>query len=236
VKRVVILNADDFGYDPAVTKGIEKSMREGLVSSTTMMVNTPFSQDAASRSQGLAIGLHLNLVRFAAVSRQNFEFEESAVAQLTPEFVAKEAEAQLERLLKLTGQRATHLDVHKHAHQHDSVLEGIIICAQKNKMKVRSINAHMREQFRARGIATNDAFLGDAGHLPFWTLETFEEQLGRIPQNGVTELMCHTGYAPSHLKSGYSAQREIELATLTSPEAKELLNQRVLSFGNWNDV
>ena len=39
--RRLILNADDFGYDPAVSRGIAESMRKGVVSSTTMIVNSP---------------------------------------------------------------------------------------------------------------------------------------------------------------------------------------------------
>ena len=66
--NLVLILADDFGYDPAVTRSIARSMREGVVSSTTMIVNSPNSEDAARQADGLAIGLHLNLVRFPAVS------------------------------------------------------------------------------------------------------------------------------------------------------------------------
>src|SRR5512142_879799 len=61
--RALIINADDLGYDPAVTRGILRAMREGVVSSATFMVNTPFSEAAAREARGLAIGLHLNLAR-----------------------------------------------------------------------------------------------------------------------------------------------------------------------------
>ncbi len=35
--------------------------------------------------------------------------------------------------------------------------------------------------------------------------------------------MCHPGYQPTSLKSGYSAQREVELSTFTDPRARGLL-------------
>lgn len=35
--RILIINADDLGYDPAVTRGILEAMRAGLVSSATLM-------------------------------------------------------------------------------------------------------------------------------------------------------------------------------------------------------
>ena len=72
----LILNADDFGYDPAVTRGIAEAMRQGVVSSTTMIVNSPWSEEAAAQAEGLAIGLHLNLVRFESVSQPSVELTE----------------------------------------------------------------------------------------------------------------------------------------------------------------
>ena len=35
----LIINADDFGLTPAVTRGIYDAMTRGVVTSTTMMVN-----------------------------------------------------------------------------------------------------------------------------------------------------------------------------------------------------
>ncbi|HXX29255.1 MAG TPA: ChbG/HpnK family deacetylase, partial [Myxococcaceae bacterium] len=45
--RHLIINADDLGYDPAVDRGLLRAMREGVVSSATLMVNTAFSREAA---------------------------------------------------------------------------------------------------------------------------------------------------------------------------------------------
>src|SRR6059058_816174 len=67
--RKLILNADDLGYDPAVTRGILESMRGGVVTSATLMVNLPYSEEAAAAAKGLAIGLHLNLARGEPVAK-----------------------------------------------------------------------------------------------------------------------------------------------------------------------
>jgi predicted glycoside hydrolase/deacetylase ChbG (UPF0249 family) len=80
----------------------------------------------------------------------------------------------------------------------------------------------MRQALRSRGIPTTDHFLGDAGGDAYWTLARWTQALRSIPE-GITELMCHPGYTPSHLTSGYSAQREVELATFVSPEAHAAL-------------
>src|SRR4051794_4235201 len=101
----LIINADDLGYDPAVTRGILRAMHEGLVSSTTCMVNLPPSEEAARAARGLAVGLHLNLARGRPLSGavpaallQEGAFREEAAGLLPPEAVEAEAGAQLERL------------------------------------------------------------------------------------------------------------------------------------------
>jgi predicted glycoside hydrolase/deacetylase ChbG (UPF0249 family) len=233
--RRVILNADDLGYDPAVSRGIVTAMRSGVVSSTTLMVNTPFSALAAGLAKDLAVGLHLNLVRFEAVSTGE-ALVEAAVASLSAQFVEAETLAQLERLQQLTGAAATHVDVHKHAHLHAPVLEGLARAALKQGLPVRSISAPMRAALRGLGVRTNDVFLGDAGASAFWTPEELERQLDLVPAEGVVELMCHPGYAPTHVSSGYSSQRLVEFATFTAPAARAALAKRGIVLESWSGV
>lgn len=230
----LILNADDFGYDPAVTRGIAEAMRQGVVSSTTMIVNSPWSEDAAAQAEGLAIGLHLNLVRFESVSQPSVELTERGHHDL--QFIVKETRAQLERLKKLIGRDATHIDVHKHAHKDPAVLAALGIVAREHKLAVRSIDPTMRQNLKDAGVRTNDAFFGEAGDTAWWTPEHWAQTLDRVPREGVVELMCHPGYRPSQVVSGYGAQRETELATFLAPEAREALSARGLTLSSWAGV
>jgi hypothetical protein len=234
--RVLILNADDLGYDPAVTRGIVESMTRGVVSSTTLMVNTPHSVDAGQQTGGLAVGLHLNLARFPAVSAPAHTFVEAEAPTLTADFVERETLAQLARLRTLTGRPATHVDVHKHLHQHPAVLEGLLRAAKASGVPVRSISETMRQACARAGVATNDVFLGDAGHDAYWTLERWLQHLDALPAHGVIELMCHPGYRPTSLSSGYSTQREVELETFTNDDARRALETRGLTLSSWARV
>lgn len=244
--RLLIVNADDLGYDPEVTRGILEAMRDGIVSSATLMVNGPHSQHAAeaarqssSGAERLALGLHLNLARWRPCANGipselldgQGAFIEANAAHLPTEGVARETLAQLSRLQVLTGAPATHIDVHKHLHRHPNVLEGVcatVLSPEARRahdgriLPVRSTDALMRQTLRARGVPTNDHFIGDAGEEAFWTGERLRDHLARL-EDGVTELMCHPGYAPTTVRSGYAHQRELELRTLTSPEALESL-------------
>ena len=232
--RRVVINADDLGYDPSVTRGIFEAMRHGVVSSTTLMVNTPYSEAAALQAYGLSVGLHLNLARWGSVSNPQHEFIEANTAQLTPAFVEAEALAQLDRLDALLGRPATHLDVHKHLHRLPNVLTGVVAAARARRLAVRSPDAGVRATLKAEGIATNDVMLGDAGVHAYWSLEVFEAQLRSMPSEGLVELMCHPGYAPSEVKSGYGAQREVELATFTAAKAREILDALGIVPTGWS--
>ena len=234
--RTLIINADDFGYEPNVTRGIEQSMREGVVSSATMMVNTPFSAEAVARSAGLKLGLHLNLARWPSVHQPSHEFVEAQAAELTAGFVERETLAQLDLLQSLIGRPATHIDVHKHLHLNASVLQGLIRAAQVRKLPVRSINERMRATLKAHGVVTNDCFIGDAGKDAYWSLREFEAQLATLPTEGVIELMCHPGYAPTAIASGYGIQREGELQTFISGEARAALKRADLTPHSWDEL
>lgn len=229
----LIVNADDLGYDPAVTAGILRSMREGVVTSTTCMVNLPHSEEAAKAAGGLAVGLHVNLARGRPLTGdfdsglldEAGHFDEAKARSLSAAQVTAETLAQLDQLEGWLGRPATHLDVHKHLHRHPSILAGVAKAAASRGLPVRSLEAGMRAFLRARGVATNDAFLGDAGAEPYWTLARLREALSHLPTSGVVELMCHPGHAPTTLKSGYGEQREVELDTFLHPDARQAIER-----------
>lgn len=237
--KTLIINADDLGYDPAVTRGIVESMREGVVTSSTYMVNTPYSKEAAELARGLSLGLHLNLARHAPLSRgfpqsllADGALVEARIAELPADVVADEVRAQLDALQSLTGRAATHIDVHKHLHLHPAVLEGLATVAKERALPVRSINAQMRAALVSADVRTNPHFIGDAGGAAYWTMAQLEQQLRALP-DGVTELMCHPGYRPEKTKSGYAEQREVELATFLDPRARALIAELGITLADF---
>lgn len=229
-KRLII-NADDLGYDPAITRGIVESLGAGIVSSTTLMVNTPFSDAAASAVKGYAVGIHFNLARFRPLSSgfpsmllRGGEFDEAKVSQIPSAAVEDELFAQLRIFEKLLSSRASHVDVHKHLHRHANVLSAILEVAAKTGLAVRSVDQSMREQMRFRRIKTNDEFLGEDSLEAYWTRQRFTEAVQSIDE-GVTELMCHPGYSPEKTITGYGEQREVELETMLAPSSRRVVQE-----------
>ncbi|MCX5655249.1 MAG: ChbG/HpnK family deacetylase [Planctomycetota bacterium] len=162
MKRLIV-NADDFGWSEAVTSGILRAHRDGLVTSTTLMANLPGAEAALQRARreapGLGIGLHLNLtegrpltgdaatpltdgegqfirslVRLARLVRT------SAAALLAAE---REWEAQV-LWARDHGLRPTHLDGHKHVHLVPALAPSAIALARKHGIPAIRTTAEWR--------------------------------------------------------------------------------------------
>ncbi len=211
--RRLIVNADDLGYDPAIDRGILDACRRGIVTSASAMVDTPFAERALAEAPA-ALGVGLHVVLDPAVSRAAAEAE---------------IRRQLRLFERLRGGAPTHLDSHKHVHESPPVLEAMAAVAVESKLPVRALDAGMRSALRAAGVATTDHFLGDARLRPCWTLERLVAALDALPE-GVTEVMSHPGHAPSHARTSFGREREIELAALLDPRARTALERGAVTL------
>ncbi len=203
--RRLIVNADDLGYDPEIDRGILEAHARGIVTSATAMVESPFAA-AALRSAPASLGVGLHLVLDPALPRGA---------------AADAVRRQLDRFLSLRGAAPTHLDSHKHAHASPEILVAVAAVAAEARLPVRAIDAAMRGALRARGVATADAFLGDASLRPCWTPERLRAAVAGVGE-GTTELMAHPGYAPARVRTLFGAEREVELAALCDPAVRAL--------------
>jgi predicted glycoside hydrolase/deacetylase ChbG (UPF0249 family) len=145
--RLLIINADDFGFAPGVNRGIVEAHEAGTLSSTSMMVNTPAFDEAVqlvrTRAPRLGVGLHLNLIAGRPVSEATSlvnprtgcfhslpELASRAVSgRVHPADVRRECDAQL-AVLRRAGVAPTHLDSHRHAHALPAVLAAVVASAR----------------------------------------------------------------------------------------------------------
>ncbi len=204
--KLLVVNADDLGYDPEIDRGILEAHEHGIVTSATAMVDAPFA-GAALRSAPRSLGVGLHAVIASGVSTSQAELE---------------LRRQLGRFAALRGVAPTHLDSHKHAHAAPAVLDAFVKVAAELGLPVRSIDAPMRAALRARGVLAADRFLGDASLRPAWTREALFGALSAI-EEGVTELMAHPGHRPSQARTSFGAEREVELAALCDETARSVL-------------
>ena len=152
--RRLILNADDYGFTPGVSAGILECVQAGVVTSVSVMVNTPGFEDGVRRLRALAkppgVGLHLNLTAGAPVlaarevpslvdARGRFlslpRLALRAVAgTIVTDDVAREATAQLARLSEAWPD-VDHLDAHQHVHALPGVRAGVLRAAALARLR-----------------------------------------------------------------------------------------------------
>lgn len=130
-RRILIVNADDLGLSDGVTEGIVRAWRDGVVTSTSALVNFPGAPERIAAAQaanpGMPIGLHLNITdgrpvlppqRIPTLVRPDGSFYPIGelplqLPRIRHEELAAELAAQAE-LLAAAGVRFTHIDYHQH--------------------------------------------------------------------------------------------------------------------------
>jgi hypothetical protein len=223
--RMLIVNADDFGLTPGVSRGILDAHAHGIVSSTTAIVTRPIPEELVEclQASGIGIGLHVNLTLGSPLTRAASLVDSKgafvrdprqAAARAAPPDVEREVRAQLDAFHRIFGGPPTHLDTHHHVGLHSPVREIVLEHARRLGVPVRSQNASARARARSAGLATPDHFLGESGPGAYWTSERTLGHLRRLAP-GVSEFMTHPGYFDGDLAySRYGRQRETELVGL----------------------
>lgn len=164
----LIINGDDFGYSAPVNRAIIQAYREGVLTSTSLMVNERAAAEAvalAKANPALAVGLHLVLVlgRAALPHHELPHITDAHGHFTTSSFTAgikyyfhpaarrelrREMRAQFERFAA-TGLPFSHVDGHTHLHQHPVIFTELIrLCEEFGVKRVRVVKGEMRLSLR----------------------------------------------------------------------------------------
>ncbi len=185
--------------------------------------------------------------------------------KINPDEIEAETTAQI-RILQSAGITVSHVDTHKHTHLFPQVLAPLLKAAKacgvhairnpvepiplrrvarqpllwKRWSQVRTLNriAHrFRESVRDAGMITPDGTLGIV-MTGMMDERLLEGTLDRIP-DGTWELVCHPGYDDDDLARAGTrlrASRAQELAVLSAPAARELLEKHEIKLLSYNDI
>lgn len=169
--KLLVLNADDFGLDPAINAAVARAHTEGILTSASVIIGATHADEAvefARQHPSLGVGLHLCLVdelpkdspwRIAPVANPHGNLPPGLLAlsvalSFRPEAeesVASEARAQIERFLT-TGLNPTHLDAHMHAYLHPRALR--IVAGLAKEYGIRYVRAPVESRAGVRGVKT----------------------------------------------------------------------------------
>jgi len=131
--RMLIVNADDYGRAPGVSRGVLEAHRQGIVTSTTVMINQPGVKPQLAEALAcprLGVGLHLTFTAGEPVlppgevpglvdGRGRFLEQHSLWARaegIPLGQLRDELAAQVERFRALAGRLPDHLDCHHFVH------------------------------------------------------------------------------------------------------------------------
>jgi predicted glycoside hydrolase/deacetylase ChbG (UPF0249 family) len=136
----LIVNADDFGMSRGITDGVLLAHRYGFLTSASLMVNMPDSNNAvaqAGHAPRLGVGIHLNICQGRPVLPPSLvptlvngagEFYPVSVMirrlwrwQVSPRELEEEFRAQI-RWMKNRGVHPTHADSHHHLHLYPAAI------------------------------------------------------------------------------------------------------------------
>ncbi len=153
-ERILIVNGDDFGLSHEVNEGIERAHQDGVLTSTSLMVNGPAFEDAVARARRLphlGVGLHLALVETPPTlpaSEWDGALEPDGRFPFNPakagfrywfrrglrDTIGREVRAQLDRF-RSTGLPCTHIDGHMNLQVHPVVREAVLAVAKESGVR-----------------------------------------------------------------------------------------------------
>ncbi len=251
----LIVNADDFGYTPGVTRGIVRAHQGGIVTATTLMANAPDTEDAARAARAdktLDVGVHLVFTYgrplTAADRVPSLVTETGAFPRVTdllrsgrpkPDEALIEARAQYARVRQLLGRDPTHLDTHHWVHDLPALEDAVLALAKETGTAARTHDGRQRARFRDAGVRTPDRFVREYQHTGKIGLERLIGLLEALSDDaGVIELMCHPGEPDEALLSGssYAAERGVELEALTDPAVRTALERLGIELVDYRAV
>lgn len=252
----LIINADDFGFSKAVNYAIVDAHKDGILTSTTLMVNTPAFKHAvelAKINQDLGIGIHLvltfskplienvkslvddngNFYKAFVYSQENIQVDESELYN--------EWDAQINKAID-AGIKPTHLDAHQHSNTFsDTHLKVFLDLANKYDLPVRNNFNYSKELYPK--VVTTEYFETAFDSIGNLTLEDqgkyFDKVLEKIRNNETTEIMCHPGYLDNYVldHTTYTFVRLYQVDLLTdSPLVDRIKNDKSIKLTTFSEL
>lgn len=153
MSKQLIVNADDYGRTEGVTRGIIRAHHQGIVTSTTVMMNMPKVEDAlglADDYPDLGMGVHLVFTAWRPLLPpvevpslvdedgcfHSQEATSSRPQQIDTDELKAELRAQIERL-RASGREPDHLDCHHFVHLYPPFFAVYVELAEEYSLPVR---------------------------------------------------------------------------------------------------
>ena len=201
--KQLIVNADDFGYSFSVNRGIIEAHTIGIVTSTSVLVDSIAAHEANDLTQfkDLSIGLH-------------FELNEIKNVQM-------ELKRQVTKFVSIVGREPDHIDTHKRHPTDDGIKEVLEDYAKHHNIPIRGFGR--AKHIGSFGINSGDSSLAQ---LKRSINEATDENNEIMCHVGYSD-----DYLREH--SSYSDLREKELESICSAEIGAYVVENGLELSSW---
>lgn len=238
MKRLII-NSDDYGRTPEVSRGIREAHLHGVVTSTTCMMNIPTTAAdvaiALKEAPKLGMGVHLVLTMGrplatreagSSIVDENGDFFRlhqfmEHISDINLDEVKTEWRAQIEAFVQAAGRKPTHLDSHHHSSYFTADLfQAMLELAEEYGCAIRfpftnDVPSELEETNRHVPdlVREFNPRKPDAFVVDFYDEGATHEHLLNIINNlpdGTSEVMCHPGYIDETFVKESSYNRQRE--------------------------
>lgn len=241
--KKLIMNSDDFGMTQGNTIGTILAHEEGILTSTTCMMNMPFAEWALNEAKNhpnLGVGIHfvLTVGRPLVDGAKSYTDENGNFIRpkdypdhqphADPEELYVEWKAQMEKYIEIAGHKPTHIDSHHHVH-----LLPWHIDVAKRLAKEYDLPMRQREQVldTYEYVRCDDRMYGDDANYDFVT-NAFQVD------DEILEFMCHPALIDQRLydMTSYGLPRMKELELIMSKELREFVEEHNIELINFSDI
>lgn len=257
--RLLIINADDFGMCNATNEAIFRTLKEGIVCSTTLMVPGPWAVHAMqflTDHPEIPFGVHLTAIsewmnyRWGPVTPwekvptlidragyfYKFEHMPEFLAQVRLDELEMEFRAQIEVVLA-AGLKPTHLDWHAlRIGGRADISDLMFKLARDYGMALRVFGGPWIEKVQSQGLPCNDHdFLDSYGLDPVSKAARYIELLRELPA-GLSEWAVHPGLDNLELlaiERDDNHIRQTDFDFLISRQAKDVLKEEGIILLNY---
>jgi predicted glycoside hydrolase/deacetylase ChbG (UPF0249 family) len=249
--RLLIINADDFGMCLSINQAVTRTLLEGLVRSTTLMVPCPWALHAMhflADHPEISFGVHLTVIsdpvdyRWGPVTSRekvpslvdrtgyfyNFEAMPAFLAQVKLDQLELEFRAQIDAVLT-AGLRPTHLDWHAlRIGGRTDIFDILIRLAKEYRLALRVMGKALIEKLQGQGLPTNDYDFLDSYLLDPVKKPAHYAQLLRELPAGLSEWAVHPGLDSAELlvlEPSGNHVRQTDFDFWISQQAKDIVRE-----------
>ncbi|MCI5773916.1 MAG: chitin disaccharide deacetylase [Erysipelotrichaceae bacterium] len=244
IKRFII-NADDFGISKGAVLGTIETHVNGVVRSTTAMMNMSYVEYAlqeAKKYPDLGVGIHLVLTAGKALLPKKTAYLDdegnfihkgkypNGYPEMNEDDLYAEWKAQMVKFIKLAGKKPTHIDSHHHVHTEPQCIKVAKRLAAEYDLPMR-----MKDENESTNGYEKVKFFST-----FYDKNVSIEMIKKlcIENEGTIEIMAHPAYLDSRIygMSSYNLQRMQELDVLCSDELKTFFAENNIELINYRDI